>query len=268
MQADPIITLLTDFGTRDAYVGIMKGVILKIAPTARLVDLSHEVPPQAVTSAALLLSSSVRYFAVNTVHLAVVDPGVGSARAPVLVVTDRGFLVGPDNGLLHPAAETMGVREVRRLENDAYFLRPVSQTFHGRDIFAPVAAHLAAGVPPKAFGPTLADLRPLALPEPVVRAGSICGQVIHVDVFGNLVTNISADLLAAFAREKVSVSIGHVADIQVVRAYAEAPEGAVVAIVGSWNMLEVAVRNGHAASSLRASAGAPVTVKTERREAD
>lgn len=268
MEAPPVITLLTDFGARDAYVGIMKGVILGIAPTAHLVDLTHEIPPQAVTTGALLLRSAVRYFPPGTVHLAVVDPGVGSARAPVLVVTERGFLVGPDNGLLHPAATAMGVKQVRRIENEAYFLHPVSQTFHGRDLFAPAAAHLAAGAHPSALGPQLSQLQPLALPEAVRRGDSIRGEVIHIDQFGNLITNIPRDLLTAFARERVSVSIGRVADIQVVSAYAEVPEGSALAIVGSWDVLEVAVRTGNAAQLLGVPRGTPVTVKTARGETD
>src|SRR5712691_5770640 len=155
MRVNGIITLTTDFGTRDAYVGVMKGVVLGICPAARLIDLSHEVPPQAVRLGALLLRSAVEYFPSGTVHLAVVDPGVGGARQPVLAVTERALLVGPDNGLLAPAAALLGVRAVHRLEREAFFRQPVSQTFHGRDVFAPVAAHLAGGATPDAFGSEL-----------------------------------------------------------------------------------------------------------------
>src|SRR5215470_7388033 len=178
MQASGIITLLSDFGSRDAYVGIMKGVMLGICPAARLVDLTHEVPAQAVQLGALGLRSAVAYFPVGTVHLAVVDPGVGSVRHPVAVIGERAILVGPDNGLLAPAAATLGAYSVRRLTCSELFLQPVSATFHGRDVFAPVAAHLAAGTPPHALGPELPALQPLSLPAPRVDTSTIHGEVI------------------------------------------------------------------------------------------
>ncbi len=207
MRPSGIITLLTDFGTRDTYVGIMKGVALGICAPARLVDLTHEVPPQAVPLGAVLLRSSVGFFPEGTVHVAVVDPGVGSARAAVVATTERAFLVGPDNGLLAPAAAVLGLRSVHRLSNEAYFRHPVSAKFHGRDVFAPVAAHLAAGAPPEAFGDAVAGLAPLDLAEPKRDGAGLHGEVIQVDRFGNLITNISAAALGAFRRPGVLVRI-------------------------------------------------------------
>ena len=263
MRVTGIITLTTDFGGRDAYVGIMKGVVLGICPAARLVDLTHEVPPQAVRLGALLLRSAVEYFPAGTVHLAVVDPGVGGARQPVLVVTERALLVGPDNGLLAPAAEILGVRAVHRLEREAFFRQPISQTFHGRDIFAPVAAHLAGGTAPDAFGSELAGLQPLDLPAPVVEAGAVHGEVIHVDRFGNLITNIPAGALAGFRARSLSVRISAMTVTPFAPTYAAVPSGACVALIGSWGLLEVAVRDGNAAEQLRAGLATRVSVARE-----
>lgn len=263
MRASGIITLLTDFGTHDTYVGIMKGVALGICPAARVVDLTHDVPPQAVRVGALLLRSAVDYFPDGTVHLAVVDPGVGAAREPVLVVTERAVLVGPDNGLLAPAAAALGARAVHRLARDEFFRRPVSQTFHGRDVFAPVAAHLAAGTPPDAFGPELPELQPLDLPEPRVEAGAVHGEVVYVDRFGNLITNIPAAALASFRAQSLSVRIADMALSPLAPTYAALAPGAPVALIGSWRTLEVAVRDGSAADQLRAGIGACVTVVGE-----
>jgi hypothetical protein len=263
MQASGIITLLTDFGTRDAYVGIMKGVALGICPAARLVDLTHEVPPQAVALGALLLRSAVDYFPDGTVHLAVVDPGVGGTRVPVLVETARAVLVGPDNGLLVPAAAALGIRAIRRLARDDFFRHPVSDTFHGRDVFAPVAAHLAAGTPPDACGPAWPGLVPLDMPEPHTEAGAVHGEVVYVDRFGNLVTNIPATALTAFPAQSLSVRIAGMTLSPLVSTYAAVASGAPLALVGSWRMLEVAVRDGSAADHLQAGIATRVVVVGE-----
>jgi len=256
-----IITLLSDFGTRDAYVGIMKGVILKIAPAVQLVDLTHDVMPQDIVSGALLLRSAVRYFSSDTIHVAVVDPGVGSAREPVVVVTESGFLVGPDNGLLHPAASVMGLRDVRRIEHREVFLQPLSRTFHGRDVFAPAAGHLALGRSPEALGPSLAELQPLELPEPHLRAGEVVGEVIHVDHFGNLVTSVSSAVLAEIGTSGAVVVVGTGHEVPLVSSYSDVAPHVPLAIVGSWDQVEVAVRNGSAARHLDANIGTPVRVR-------
>jgi len=255
-----LITLLTDFGTADAFVGIMKGVILGINPAVRLVDLTHGVPPQQIVAGALALRAAVPFFPARTIHVAVVDPGVGGSREPILIETERGVLVGPDNGVLCFAAEQMGRPRARLLANEAFFHHPVSHTFHGRDIFAPVAAHLSRGVPPDAFGPALESLVQLRLPSAVCAATSVSGEVIYVDHFGNLVTNISADALRRFSGQPLSVSIKGTHVAGPVGAYAALPEGSPLAIVGSWGMLEIAVRNGSAAQMFSAGTGAPVAV--------
>jgi len=263
MQASGIITLLTDFGSRDAYVGIMKGVALGICPAARLVDLTHEVPPQAVRVGALLLRSALGYFPDGTVHLAVVDPGVGSARNPVAVLGERAILVGPDNGLLAPAATALGSYVVRRLTCQQLFRRPVSATFHGRDVFAPVAAHLAAGMAADELGPELPALEALDLPAPRVDPHAVHGEVIYVDHFGNLITNIDAAAVGTFRQQTVSVSISKTMMSPLAASYAAVPPGAPLALIGSWGLLEVAVRDGNAAAALRAGLATPVIVTGE-----
>ncbi len=258
-----IITLLSDFGTRDAYVGIMKGVILGISPSVRLVDLTHEIPPQAIRLGALVLRSAVEYFPEGTIHLAVVDPGVGSARQAALVVAPRALLIGPDNGLLAPAARVLSATSIHRLERQDLFRHPVSQTFHGRDVFAPVAAHLAAGVPPESVGPKIASLQPLDLPEPRAETGAVHGEVVYVDHFGNLVTNISAAAIAGFRPPDVSVRIAGMRVSPLAATYAAVCSGTAVAVIGSWGMLEVAVRDGNAAARFGAGVATPISVVAE-----
>lgn len=263
----PVITLLTDFGTRDAYVGIMKGVILGINPDAHIVDLTHEVAAQQIQPAALILRSAVRVFPAGTIHVAVVDPGVGGSRRPILIETDAGWLIGPDNGVLSLAAATLGRRGVRAIENDALLRHPVSQTFHGRDVFAPAAAHLSRAVAPESFGPPLASIVELAIPAVRRSASTLAGEVIAVDHFGNLITNIDADAILSFPAQVVSVSIEDKRVAGPVRAYSAVSEGTALAIVGSWGMVEIAVRNGSAAQMFAAGPGTPVTVVLETRDA-
>jgi hypothetical protein len=259
-MSPPIITLLTDFGTADAYAGIMKGVILGRCPDAVLVDLTHGIAPQDVLAGALVLRSAVDFFPAGTIHLAVVDPGVGSARAAVLVETPRACLIGPDNGLLAPAAAHLGIARIIELADPAYRLPVVRATFHGRDIFAPAAAHLAAGVPTTAFGPPRAVLAPLALPATRWEGGQLVGEVIRVDGFGNLVTNIGESALASFRGGTVSVSIAGCTAIPLVSTYADVAPGQAAALIGSWGQLEIAVRGSSAAAVLGAKAGTPVRV--------
>jgi len=264
--APPLITLLTDFGLDDAYVGIMKGVMLRINPAVRLVDLTHAVPPQQVLAAALILRSAVAFFPEGTIHVAVVDPGVGSARRAILVEADRGTLVGPDNGVLCPAAALMGRRKARWLANEKFFLPHVSQSFHGRDIFAPVAAHLSRGVTPEEFGPVLDSIVEVDIPAPRRIGSTLVGEVVHVDHFGNLVTNITGDALACFPAQQLWVSISGTPIGALRAAYSVVAEGAALALLGSWGTVEVAVRNGSAAKMFAAGPGTPVTVVVESRE--
>jgi S-adenosylmethionine hydrolase len=263
----PVIAILTDFGYRDHYAGVMKGVIAKIAPRARMIDLTHGIAAQSITAGAIALAQSWRYFPASTIFLAVVDPGVGTARRPIAIETRAGArFVGPDNGLLALAARAAGIRRI--VELTRYRLSDISATFHGRDVFAPAAARLARGTSIRALGPAVDRLIPLALPEPSVAGRSIRGQVIHVDGFGNLVTNIGPAILArltnCFPGKPLSVRIGTSAAIEIYRAYGDAPAGGPLATIGSFNLLEIAVRDASAALRYRAGAGAIVVVSIAR----
>ena len=255
VRRPPVVALLTDFGHRDCYVGVMKGVILSICPKARLVDLCHEIPPQDLASASRALIANARYFPEGTIFAAVVDPGVGTARAAVAARAGGRFYLAPDNGLLGH----LEVDRAVRIENKDLILQPASRTFHGRDVFAPAAAHLARGVKLDDLGPRVGKLKTLDLPEPRrTRAGRV-GEVVAVDRFGNLITNIPA----ALAAEGAAVRLGRRWIGRVVPTYASVKPGAFAALVGSSGVLEIAVRNGDARSTTGAAVGAPVLVTGE-----
>jgi S-adenosyl-L-methionine hydrolase (adenosine-forming) len=253
-----IITLLTDFGSRDAFVGIMKGVMLGINPLVSFVDLSHEIPPQNILAGALLLRSVASFFPPGTIHLAVVDPGVGSSRRALLVETPRAFFVGPDNGLFSLAAPADAVMRLIQLTNEEYFLAPRSQTFHGRDVFAPVAAYLSCGVPPERFGNAISDMERLTLPPVEYRASGLTGSVLYIDHFGNAITNITEADVRLFPTETLLVSIGGMQIRGIQSSYAAMEVGAPVAVINSWGLVEIAVRNGSAAQYLAIHLGHPV----------
>jgi S-adenosylmethionine hydrolase len=254
-----LIALTTDFGTVDPWVGIMKGVLATRAPEARVVDLTHGIPPQNVLAGALVLRYALPYFPPGTIHVAVIDPGVGSERRPICVETPREILVGPDNGLLSLAATAPPARAYH-LKEGRFFPSPRSATFHGRDVFAPVAAALAMGTRPSELGPEIRDMRVLRVPEPRREAGAIRGEVIYVDHFGNLITNVPQSLLANFPAEPTSISIRGTRVAGIAPSYAAVSPGQPVAVVNSWNHLEIAVRDGSAAATLGARVGDEVIV--------
>lgn len=260
-MAAPIITLTTDFGLKDPFVGIMKGVILGICPAARLVDLTHEVTPQDVLEGALALESAVPFFPPGTVHLAVVDPGVGGSRGALGLRARGQYFVGPDNGLFTPALQGTDWVAVS-LEARAYRLPEVSATFHGRDVFAPAAAHLAAGVPLERLGPAAAAPARLCMPECRVEGDALVGEVIGADRFGNLLTSVTARRLTELARRSaVTVEVAGRLLGEPAASYAEAPEGVPRPIIGSAGRLEVFVKNGSARAMLGVDRGAPVRVR-------
>jgi S-adenosylmethionine hydrolase len=252
-----IVTLTTDFGTRDSYVAEMKGVILGIAPTVQLVDVTHDVEPQQVAEAALAVDAAAPFFPSGTTHLAVVDPGVGTERRGLVVVAAEQCFVGPDNGLFTPIL-LRGGWVAFELTAPEYRLPAVSRTFHGRDIFAPAAAHLARGVAPSGFGAPVLD--PVRLPWPEARPvpGGVAGAVVHIDRFGNLVTSISAAQAVTPAAGAVKIG-GSV--LPLVGTYADLPPGGAGALVGSRNRLEVVVREGSAAERFGARRGTPVVFR-------
>jgi S-adenosyl-L-methionine hydrolase (adenosine-forming) len=256
-----IITLTTDFGTRDAYVAELKGVVLEIAAAAgrpvQLVDVTHDVAAHDVTEGALALDAAAPYFPAGSIHLAVVDPGVGTDRRGLVVQTDRALLVGPDNGLFTPFLDDSTTWHAWELRAPEYRLASVSRTFHGRDVFAPAAAHLAAGVPPERLGPRVLD--PVRLSWPTVRAvaGAVAGAVLHVDRFGNLVTSIRAETLEELGRVRIRLG-GRL--LPLVGTYGDLEPGQAGALIGSSGRLEVAVREGSAAARFKARRGTPVVV--------
>jgi S-adenosylmethionine hydrolase len=259
------IALLTDFGYRDHYVGAMKGVIAGIAPNARIIDIAHGIPPQSVVAGALALRQSWRFFPKGTVFVAVVDPGVGTSRLPIAIDTHAGArFVGPDNGVLYLAANDAGIRRIVELHASKYRLKDVSATFHGRDIFAPAAAWLASGKPLASFGPALTKMTRLSIEPPTRRGNALEGKVIYVDGFGNLVTNLDRATIEAFAASfrvtRLSVTISNGAPMEIIQAYADASTGAPLAILGSFEFLEIAIRDGSAAAIFGLGEGAPVRV--------
>ena len=261
------IALLTDFGTQDAYVGAMKGVIAGIAPRARVIDITHEIAPQDLRSAAYTLLCAYRYFPAGTIFCCVVDPGVGSARraAAVRVRSPAGedyVFVCPDNGLLTPVLEQASVSAAHALEDPRYQLSAISATFHGRDIFAPAAAHLAAGIDIGGLGAAVApaELVRMDWPQPRRTPNGWLAHVIHVDHFGNLITNLDGDALEGPAG-RWRIGLGDLRIDGIGRTFADADIGAPVAYIGSSGFLEVAVRNGSAQRAWGLSVGDMIRVE-------
>ncbi len=263
------LAIVTDFGYRDHYAGAMKGVVASIAPGAAVIDITHGVPAQSVVAGAIALRETWRYFPARTVFLAVVDPGVGTPRAPIAIETRAGArFVGPDNGLLWLAANQAGIKRIVKLTSPRHRLTNVSASFHGRDIFAPAAAYLWRGVPISALGPGLRSIVQLDLPRPVDSARELRGEVIYVDSFGNLVSNIDREMAkqfgSRFRHKSLSVRIKRGATMRLLEAYGDAPKGVPLAIFGSFGLLEVAVRDGNAAAHFAAGPGSLVSLFAAR----
>ena len=255
-----IITLTTDFGTSDSFVGTMKGVILGICPDVQLVDICHDVPAQDVRTGALRLAAAVPFFPRGTIHLAVVDPGVGSSRRPIAVENDEQWFVGPDNGLLSLALQRLGRRwRGVELSEPRFWLAGVSQTFHGRDVFAPVAAHLAAGVPLSDLGRPVDPIIELTLDTPRWVGDCLRGEVIDVDHFGNLVTNIDIQELRGFRVRAIQIANAIIDELS----SSYLPSKPLVAIFSSDGRLEIAAPGGSAARLLGVGIGEPMEVCCE-----
>lgn len=268
----PLLVFTTDFGLSDSYAGVMKGVALGINPDLSFVDLTHQIAPQNVSQGAFALGVSFRYFPAHAIHVAVVDPGVGTARRPVLLQTPDGAFVAPDNALLSrvldnhfpcaPAAPgPVGLPQSLRafhLTNPEYWLHPVSSTFHGRDIFTPVAAHLSLGVAPERMGEPTGVLEYLPVPSPRVDGDGIRGEITYSDIYGNLISNIPLKLIEGRAISEIRIRGRSIARLS--RTFNDGPAAGLVALVGSHGYLEVAVPNGSAAETLSAGPGEPVTV--------
>jgi S-adenosylmethionine hydrolase len=255
-----LITLTTDFGYTDWFVGTMKGVILGLNPRAQIVDLTHEIPLGEIRAGAFALASGYRFFPKGAIHVAVVDPGVGSKRKAIAIQTASHLFVGPDNGVLSWAVVKEKIESVRALENHAFFVEPVSQTFHGRDIFAPVAAHLSRGVAFSELGPPVNDFVRLPWPEPRPGKDRIAGKVIYLDRFGNGITNIREEALGSLSRGSLTVSLNGRRLCTVVSCYEAVPLGQPLALLGSSGFLEIALRDGNAELDLGLRIGDSVVV--------
>lgn len=262
------VAIMSDFGYQDHYAGVMRGVISSIAPDAQIIDITHGIPAQNVLAGALALRESWRYFPTRTIFVAVVDPGVGTKRRAIALETKSGArLVGPDNGLLWMAAEQAGLKRAVELHSSSYFLPEQGATFHGRDIFAPVAAHLWNGARLARLGMPTTEIERLTLPEPTRQQESLCGEVIYVDAYGNLISNLVRHeveaLQARFPMRTLLVRIEGSAPLAVSRTYGDVQKGAPLALFGSFEMLEIAVREGNAAAILAAGPGTQIRVRAE-----
>ena len=260
------VTLLTDFGLEDEYVGVMKGVILTIHPAARIIDISHGIPAQDVSAAARMLLSAYRWFPRETVHVCVVDPGVGTGRAIVAARAGEHVFVAPDNGVLFPLMKEVPVEALVQVENSVFFLPEVSRTFHGRDIFAPVAAHLLRGVPVPALGPPIPidQMVPLGLPKPRTEPdGSLVGTVIGADRFGNLLTDIESRHLALLKASgtTVEIRVGGTTIPGISETYGPPNRQTGIAVIGSRGSLEIAVSGGNARRLLKVNIGDSVSIR-------
>jgi hypothetical protein len=275
----PIVALLTDFGLQDNYVGVMKAVMSRIMPAVRFIDITHQIQPQNVRQAALALLNSYRYFAPNTVFLVVVDPGVGGSRKCIAAEAGGYRFVAPDNGVLSFVLEELGSASIIELQNPAYRLSDVSNTFHGRDVFAPAAAHLAAGVPLEELGPRVERIAQQMKPQLRIDGGQVSGQVTHIDRFGNVITSIGqlswseqglllqprfnrglAVTMIPAAQVRVTVKDTTLSGIR--RSYSEVSKGQLLALVDSSGFLEIACNQGSAAALLGVNGGESVVVKT------
>jgi len=260
-----IIAILSDLGTRDYFVGAMKGTILAVNPKAEIVDITHEIPKQDIRSAAFVLANAAETFPPGSIFVAVVDPGVGTERRCLLLRTLNGLsFIAPDNGILTLVTEQFGVEEIREVKNRKLMRPCISATFHGRDVMAPVAAHLSLGLKPEEVGPKIGKIRRLKTPKPELKGDELRGEILYIDDFGNLVTNINAELVERFAKlgETLDVKIGGKRIIaEFARTFGEIPPHQPLCYIGSARLLELSENMGDLADELGVSIGEPVTLK-------
>jgi S-adenosylmethionine hydrolase len=260
-----VITLLTDFGTKDHYVASMKGAILTINPRCTLIDITHHVSRHDIKEGAFLLANAYSPFPKGTIHLSVVDPGVGGPRKPILIVTKNYFFVGPDNGLFTLVLKKEKVRKVVALINPKFSLSQISPTFHGRDLFAPAAAYLSLGVKPEAFGPKLDSWVELDFGKPRISGGKLLGEILHIDDFGNLINNINEEQLFHFVKDRFFViRIGKRNIKGLKKGYWEGKRNEPMALIGSGGLLEISVKDGNAEKMLGVRKGDRVTIEIRR----
>ena len=249
-----IVTLLSDFGLRDGYVAQMKGTILENCPNTTIVDISHEIERHNIPMGSFILETTTPYFPKDTIHVAVVDPGVGSARKSIVIECETAIFVGPDNGLMARAGGRLGLKSIHEIREQEFLRKPVSSTFHGRDIFARVAGMIASGRRPEEVGPRISELERLPISPPRLLEKKLVCQVLHVDTFGNIITNADDKLVRRIPselREHVNIWIGkRKLQAQFARSYSEVGKGALAVLLGSQGFLEIAVREGSARDML------------------
>ncbi|HGE70891.1 TPA: hypothetical protein ENX78_08660 [Candidatus Poribacteria bacterium] len=261
-KASGFITLMTDFGLSDGFVAAMKGVIYSINPKAIITDITHDINPYNLLGAAFIFNSVYSFFPKGTVHVVVVDPGVGSERRPLAIETENYYFVAPDNGVLSLALEKEKVLKIVELSKPQYFLNNISNTFHGRDIFAPVSANLSLGVKLDLMGNRLNDIVKISAPEPKALKDEIIGEIIYIDRFGNLITNISMDLIEKLsANKRIVIIVGNKTIQKISRSYADVPVGKPLAIYNSFGNLEIAVNSANASKILNVQKGDTVTIQ-------
>ena len=260
-MADSIVTLTTDFGTNDHLVAAMKGVILNINPAARIVDISHNVTPYDILDGALCVGNAYKYFPSRTIHVVIVDPGVGTDRRPILVSGEKQFFVAPDNGILSMVFEREACT-VRHITAEHYFLNPVSPTFHGRDIFAPTAGWLSKTLQTEAFGEVITDHVRFAMPKAKAVGQTVKGVILRVDAFGNLMTNLTEEEIPIGALDggPIKMAVNGKQVLRFARTFASGNPGEPIAVVGSAGYIEIAVNRGNAARTLGANRGTEVTL--------
>ena len=259
-----VITLLTDFGNQDAYVGIMKGIIAGINPFANIIDVCHSIPPQDIFSGGYLLYTSYKYFPKKTIHVGIVDPGVGSKRDIVCVETRDYFFLVPDNGLLSFIIQNEKLKSIIRVTNSKYFLPSPSSTFHGRDVFAPVAAHLSLGVKPQALGIKTNQLEQLDIPKPRnKKTGQWEGQIIYIDRFGNLITNITREHIKDLktTQKRMETTVGKKRIVGLCNTYADVKAGEPLVLFGSAGFLEISANQGNARKYFKVNTGSKIIIE-------
>jgi len=260
-----VITLLTDFGLKDIYVGVMKGVILNINPEAKIIDLTHDISPQDIKEAVFLLGTAYQFFPKGTIHVIVVDPGVGSERRAILGVTKNYFFIAPDNGVLELIYQKEDIK-VYHLNRPQYYLPQISSTFHGRDVFAPIAAHLSLGVSPETLGEEIFDYKRLDFPKPLKEKNSLKGEIIYIDHFGNLISNIRKEIFETFVRgNSFLIRIKNILLDQIVSYYQAVKPGKILALWDSSGYLEIAQFLGRADEALNVSIGEKIEINIRER---
>lgn len=259
---NPIITLTTDFGLKDPYVAEMKAVILSINSNVVLIDITHDIEKFNIRMGAYVLASASPYFPKDTVHVVVVDPGVGTRRRPLLIQAKNAFYVGPDNGVLALATKNQGIKNIYEISNQMFMLPKVSNTFHGRDVFAPAAAHLANGTSPTEFGPKISNIVMPDFAKIAKRKNTFVGEILHIDNFGNIITNFGEkELKTMDIQETVNVKLKNAKfKLKFCKSYAEVKPKRLLAIIGSHNFLEISINQGNAARIFKTKVGDTVTL--------